>query len=130
MCDLSRLSNACFCHCLVSRESYTAYFASCYSAAVCVLSVIKKVVNAVVIFFFISLFLIPRVCRRPFFSHHSRCFDPILLLLIRNWPMQLVFNRLRFNSHQRQISLCNINAFSVREVMRIKDMITQLEFRW
>ena len=28
------------------------------------------------------------------------------------------------------VSLCNINAFSVREVMRIKDMITQHELRW
>ena len=33
-------------------------------------------------------------------------------------------------SDQRQISLCSINAFSVREVMRIKDMITQHDFRW
>ena len=39
------------------------------------------------------------------------------------------FNPLRSNSGQRQISLCNTNTFSVREVMRIKDMITQLEFR-
>ena len=30
---------------------------------------------------------------------------------------------------QRQISLCNINTFSVREVVRIKDMISQHEFR-
>ena len=36
---------------------------------------------------------------------------------------------LRSNSDQRQISLCNINAFSVREVTRIKDIITQHEFR-
>ena len=36
---------------------------------------------------------------------------------------------LRFNTKQRQISPCNINAFSVREVMRIKDMITQHGFR-
>ena len=33
------------------------------------------------------------------------------------------------NGDQRQVSLCNINAFSVREVMRIKVMITQHEFR-
>ena len=39
-------------------------------------------------------------------------------------------NPLRYNSDQRQISLRNINAFSVREVTRIKDMITQHEFRW
>ena len=38
-------------------------------------------------------------------------------------------NPLRSNSDQRQISLCNINAFSVRDVMRIKNVITQHEFR-
>ena len=37
---------------------------------------------------------------------------------------------LRYNSDQRQISLCNINTFSVSEVMRIKDMINKHEFRW
>ena len=37
-------------------------------------------------------------------------------------------NPLRPNSDQREVSPCNINAFSVREVMRIKDMITQHEF--
>ena len=35
---------------------------------------------------------------------------------------------LRSNSNQRQTFLCNINAFSAREVMRIKDIITQHEF--
>ena len=42
--------------------------------------------------------------------------------------MQLItvhFNPLRSNSDHRQISLCNIDAFSVREIMRIKDIITQ-----
>ena len=34
------------------------------------------------------------------------------------------------NSDQHQISLCNINAFTVRVFMRIKDMIAQHEFRW
>ena len=38
-------------------------------------------------------------------------------------------NSLRANSDQRQIYLCNINAFSVREVMTIKDIITQHELR-
>ena len=42
---------------------------------------------------------------------------------------QVIFNPLRSDSDQRQISLRNINAFSVREVMRIYDMITQHEFR-
>ena len=37
-------------------------------------------------------------------------------------------NPLCSNSDQRQISLRNINASSVREVMRIKDIITQHEF--
>ena len=37
-------------------------------------------------------------------------------------------NPLRSNSDQRQISLYNINDFSVREVMRINDIITQHEF--
>ena len=41
-----------------------------------------------------------------------------------------ILNPVRSSSDQRPISLCNINAFSVREVMRIKDMITQHEFRW
>ena len=36
----------------------------------------------------------------------------------------LSFIPLRSNGDQRQISLSNINAFSVIEVMRIKDMIT------
>ena len=35
-----------------------------------------------------------------------------------------------FISDQRQISLCNINAFSARKVIGIKDMITQHKFRW
>ena len=35
-------------------------------------------------------------------------------------------NPLRSDNDQRQISLCNINAFSVIEVTRIKDMITQI----
>ena len=38
-------------------------------------------------------------------------------------------NPLRSDSGQRRISLCNINVFPVREVMRIKDMITHHEFR-
>ena len=38
-------------------------------------------------------------------------------------------NLLRSNSDQRHISLRNINASSVREVMRTKDIITQHEFR-
>ena len=41
----------------------------------------------------------------------------------------MIINRLRSNSDQRQISLWEIKS-SVREVMRIKDMITQREFRW
>ena len=41
-----------------------------------------------------------------------------------------IINPLRANSGQRQISLFNINAFSFSEVMRIKDMIAQHEFRW
>ena len=61
--------------------------------------------------------------------------------LTRPTRMQLLFpgvsligafdyvNPLRSNIDQRQISLCNINAFSAREVMRIKEMITQREFR-
>ena len=42
----------------------------------------------------------------------------------------LRLNPLRSNTDQRQISLCNVYAFSVREAMRIKDMITQHDFRW
>ena len=38
---------------------------------------------------------------------------------------QVEVNPLRPNSDQHQISLCNIEIFSVREVMRIKDMITR-----
>ena len=34
----------------------------------------------------------------------------------------LFINPLRSNSEQRQISLCNINAFSVREVTRMNNM--------
>ena len=33
-------------------------------------------------------------------------------------------------SDQYQISPCNDNAYSTPEVMRIKDMITQVEFSW
>ena len=39
-----------------------------------------------------------------------------------------VINPLRSNTDQRQTSLCNMNAFSVREVMRIQDVIIQREF--
>ena len=39
-----------------------------------------------------------------------------------------VVNSLGSNSDQRRISLSNINAFSVREVISIKDIITQHEF--
>ena len=39
-----------------------------------------------------------------------------------------LLNLLRSNSDQRQISLCKISAFSVREVMRIKDKTTQHEY--
>ena len=39
-------------------------------------------------------------------------------------------NPLHHNSDQRPISLCNINTFSIRQVMRVKDMITQHESRW
>ena len=42
----------------------------------------------------------------------------------------VTINALRSNSDKRQIFLCNMNAFSVGEVMRIKDMITTREFRW
>ena len=38
-------------------------------------------------------------------------------------------NPLRTNSDQCQISLCNMNAFAVIQDMRMKDMITQQEFR-
>ena len=41
-----------------------------------------------------------------------------------------MLNPLGSNGDQRQISLCGNNAFSGREVMRIKDAITQHEFRW
>ena len=34
------------------------------------------------------------------------------------------------NSDQHQISSCNINVYSAREVMRIKNMITQGKFAW
>ena len=42
--------------------------------------------------------------------------------------LNVTLNPLRSNGDKRQISLCNIKAFSVRKVMRIKDMITQHEF--
>ena len=48
----------------------------------------------------------------------------------RSSVLFLAVNPLRSNSEQRKTSFCNVNAFSVREVMRIKDMITQREFRW
>ena len=38
------------------------------------------------------------------------------------------FNPLSPNGDQRQISPCNINAYSTPKVMRMKDMITQSEF--
>ena len=45
---------------------------------------------------------------------------------LSHFPVEVYsLNSLRCSSDQRQISLCNINPFSVREVMRIKDMITQ-----
>ena len=39
------------------------------------------------------------------------------------------YNRIVSDSGQSQISLWNISAFSVREVMRIDDRNTQHEFR-
>ena len=42
----------------------------------------------------------------------------------------ITFVLLSSNSDQRQISPCNINAYSIPEVMRIKDMITQGDFSW
>ena len=39
-----------------------------------------------------------------------------------------LFNPLRPNGDQHQISPCNINACSTPEVMRIKDMISKGEF--
>ena len=41
----------------------------------------------------------------------------------------LCLNPLHPSGDQRQISLCNIHAFSVREVRRIKDVVTRHEFR-
>ena len=43
-----------------------------------------------------------------------------------NW--KIAFNPFSPKSDQHQISPCNINAYSIPEVMRIKDMITQGEF--
>ena len=45
-------------------------------------------------------------------------------------PLDELFNPLSPNSDQHQISPCNINAYSIPEVMRIKDMITQGYFSW
>ena len=39
-------------------------------------------------------------------------------------------NSLSPYSDQHQISPCNINAYSIPEVMRIKDVITQGIFSW
>ena len=39
----------------------------------------------------------------------------------------LFFNPLSPNSDHRQISPCNINALSIREIMRIQDMIIKDE---
>ena len=41
-----------------------------------------------------------------------------------------VLNPSYSNSNQRQISLCNISALSVRVFLRIKHMVTQHEFPW
>ena len=43
---------------------------------------------------------------------------------------QTTLNPLNPNSDQHQISPCNINAHSIPEVIRIKDMITKGEFSW
>ena len=39
------------------------------------------------------------------------------------------FNSISSNVDKRQISLCDINAFSVSEVMRIKDS-PRLSYKW
>ena len=41
---------------------------------------------------------------------------------------RLLFNPLRPNSDLSQTSHCNIMGFSVGEVMRIENMITQVQF--
>ena len=56
-------------------------------------------------------------------------FHILTLFLISSLQTETI-NPVRSNSDQRQISLRNINTFSIREVMRIKDMITQHESRW
>ena len=48
----------------------------------------------------------------------------------KNYIMHNYITHLRSNIDQRQISLCNINPFSVSKVMRVKDMITQHESLW
>ena len=42
--------------------------------------------------------------------------------------IKAAFNPLSPNSDRHQISPCAINAYSTSEVMRIKDMITQVNF--
>ena len=44
--------------------------------------------------------------------------------------MVFAINPLSPNSDLSQTSYCNINGFSVGEVMRIENMITQVKFYW
>ena len=43
-------------------------------------------------------------------------------------PLEKCFNPIRPNSDLSQTSHCNIKGFSVREVMRPENMITQVKF--
>ena len=45
-------------------------------------------------------------------------------------PHNVVFNPLRPNNDASQTSHCNIKGVSVSEVMRIENMITQVQCYW
>ena len=64
-----------------------------------------------------SIFPISKVEIIPKLITHSLCF-----------LLGILFNPLRPNNDLSQTSLCNIKGLSVREVLRIENMITQMKF--
>ena len=68
------------------------------------------------------------------FCDYCACFRPIITTYAREKPntkgivSNLTINPLRPNSDLSQTSHCNFKGLSVSEVMRIENMITQVQF--
>ena len=61
-------------------------------------------------------------------EHHSMEFEAFSFCVDDSGTEYVTFNPLRPNSDLKQTSHCNIKGLSLSEVMRIKNMITQVKF--